>query len=145
MKDKIFGVGVGVMIVKDQKVLLGLRNEDPEKVSSVLHGEGTWTMPGGKLDFGERLISAAIRETKEEIGTKLKSEDLKIISVTDEIQTNVHFTTIGFLCDSVKIEPKTMEPEEITRWEWFDFDNIPTNIYPPSKKILDNYFNKKIY
>lgn len=26
---------------------------------SELHGEGTWTMPGGKLDFGESFMDAA--------------------------------------------------------------------------------------
>ena len=42
-------VGVGIMILKDGKVLLGKRNDDAEKASSDLHGEGTWTMPGGNL------------------------------------------------------------------------------------------------
>jgi len=41
---KTVGVGVGVLILKDNKILLGKRNEDPEKASSFLHGEGTWTM-----------------------------------------------------------------------------------------------------
>ena len=48
-------VGVGVMILKDGNILLGHRNTDAAKASSALHGEGTWTMPGGKLDFHEDL------------------------------------------------------------------------------------------
>lgn len=48
------GLGVGVMILKDNKVLLGLRNPDRVKASSELKGEGTWTMPGGKVEFMEK-------------------------------------------------------------------------------------------
>ncbi len=53
------GVGVGVALVRDGKVLLGHRHDDPEKADSLLHGEGTWTVPGGKLDFGETLEDGA--------------------------------------------------------------------------------------
>ena len=55
------GIGVGVMIIKDNKILLGLRNPDKEKASSELDGEGTWTMPGGKVKFMEKLVDAAKR------------------------------------------------------------------------------------
>ena len=47
--------GVGIMLLKDNKVLFGKRNSDPEKASSELHGENTWTMPGGKIHFGEKI------------------------------------------------------------------------------------------
>ena len=53
-KKKKVGVGFGVMMLnKEGRVLLGRRNEDPEKADSELKGEGTWTMPGGKLEFQE--------------------------------------------------------------------------------------------
>lgn len=73
------GVGFGVMILKNGKVLLGKRHDDPIKASSLLHGEGTWTMPGGKLHFHEGLKKAAIREVLEETGIKVKS--LEIVSI----------------------------------------------------------------
>lgn len=50
------GVGFGVLIInKEGKILLGKRHEDPDKADSELHGEGTWTMPGGKMEFGEGI------------------------------------------------------------------------------------------
>lgn len=60
--DKKPGVGVGVMILNDNRILLGKRNDDPEKAGSELHGEGSWTMPGGKLDFGEGFEECAFRK-----------------------------------------------------------------------------------
>ena len=137
------GVGVGVMILKDNKVLLGQRHSDPEKASSELHGEGTWTMPGGKLDFHEGLKEAAVREVFEETGMKVK--DIEIISISNEIVPDKHFVTIGFLCNDFEGELKVMEPDEITEWQWFDLNNLPSKIFPPSAKILKNYLDKKIY
>ncbi len=137
------GVGVGVMILRDNKVLLGLRHEDPEKADSELHGEGTWTMPGGKLDFGETILEGVHRETKEENGLELGS--LKIISVNDEILPDAHFVTIGVLCEDSVGNPEVLEPDEITEWRWFGLDNLPKNIFSPSRKVLENYKQKKIY
>jgi len=51
--DKKIGIGLGVMMLREGKVLLGKRHEDSEKADSELHGEATWTMPGGKLHFEE--------------------------------------------------------------------------------------------
>lgn len=137
------GVGFGVMILKGGKVLLGHRNENPEKASSLLHGEGSWTMPGGKLDFQEKLKSGAIREVLEETGIKVKN--LRVISISNDIVTDAHFLTIGFLTEEFEGEPKVMEPDEITEWRWFDLNALPSLLYFPSEKIIKNYSAGKIY
>ena len=133
------GLGVGVMILKDNKVLLGLRNPDKVKASSELKGEGTWTMPGGKVEFMEKLVDAAKRELKEE--TSLIAKDLKLICVSD----TAHYVTAGFLVNCYEGKIKAMEPETILEWKWFDIDNLPENIYKPSKVVIEKYLNNIIY
>jgi len=145
MEEQKPKVGVGVMILKDNKILLGHRHEDAEKASSELHGEGTWTMPGGKLDFQESLIDGAIREVFEETGIKLENNNLKVLCVQDDIVPDKHFVTIGFLCQNFAGEPKVMEPDEITEWDWFSFDDLPKKIFPPSEKMIKAFLNNKIY
>lgn len=140
--DKIARAGLGVLILKNNKVLLGKRNDDAIKADSALHGEGTWTCPGGKLDFGERIADAA-KEIFEETG--IKAKDLEVISVTNEIVHDAHFVTIGFLCKEFEGEPRIMEPEEITEWKWFQINKLPEPIYPPSLKLINNYLEGKIY
>jgi len=137
------GVGVGVMILRDERVLLGKRHEDPKKASSLLHGEGTWTVPGGKLHFQEGLREAATREVLEETGIKVKN--LEIISISNDIVFDNHFVTIGFLCREFEGQPKVMEPDEITKWKWFDLNNLPSPLFSPSERIIKNYLAKKIY
>nr|MCK4929540.1 NUDIX domain-containing protein [Nanoarchaeota archaeon] len=134
---KRVGIGFGVMMLKEGKVLLGKRHEDPEKADSELRGEGTWTMPGGKLHFGESFEKGAIREVKEETGIELKK--VKVICVNNDKNEYAHFVTIGLLSEEFEGEPKIMEPDEITEWKWFSLNELPKKIFFPSAKVLKNY------
>lgn len=139
---KKIGVGCGVMILKNGKILLGRRHEDKDKADSELHGEGTWTMPGGKMHFGESFFAVAAREVGEE--TSLKINKLQLISVANDIKEDAHFITLGFLCEDFSGEAKVMEPDEITEWQWFSLDNLPKPMFFPSQKVIDNLGAKKI-
>lgn len=131
------------MLLRDGKVLLGRRHEDPEKADSQLNGAGKWTMPGGKLDFGERFEEGAKRELLEE--TSIKAQEIKVICVNQDIIESAHFITIGTLCEKFAGEPNVMEPDEITEWNWFDLNDLPEPLYFPSAKVLENYKQKRFY
>jgi ADP-ribose pyrophosphatase YjhB (NUDIX family) len=141
--NKKIGVGFGVLMLRDGKVLLGKRHIDPNKADSELHGEGTWTMPGGKLEYGESFEEGGIREVLEETGMFLN--DINVICVNNDKNDYAHFVTIGLFSDNFKGEPKVMEPDEITEWKWFDLNNLPKPIYFPSEKLLENYLRKEFY
>ncbi|MBW2967873.1 NUDIX domain-containing protein [Candidatus Woesearchaeota archaeon] len=143
MGEQKVGVGFGVMILKDNKVLLGKRHEDPEKASSLLNGAGTWTMPGGKLHFGETFEEGAIRETLEETGLRLKK--VSLICVNNDMVETAHFITMGLFSEDFEGEPQVMEPDEITEWQWFDLDSLPEPLYFSSAKVLKNYQEKRFY
>lgn len=139
------GIGFGVMVVRDGKVLLGRRHADPAKADSELHGEGTWTMPGGKLHFGESFEEGAVHEVLEETGVTVRADDLKLISVTNDTAPGAHFATLGFLCGRYEGEPRVMEPDEITEWGWFPLDSLPSPLFAPSRKILENVAANRMY
>jgi len=138
-------IGVGVLLLKEGKVLLGLRHPDPQKAKSDLHGEGTWTLPGGKVEFKENLRDTAFREVFEETGIKIQKESLEIVSISDDILDDVHYVTVGFLAKSFEGEPQVREPEKIIKWDWFSFENLPTPLFFPSARIIKNFLKKKIY
>ncbi len=132
-------VGLGVMIKNESgKVLLGLRLSE--------HGQGTWSFPGGHLEFGETMAQAAAREAKEE--TDLDVSKLELISVADEmgaLEKGKHYVNIGFAAHSVTGEPKIMEANKCERWEWFDLENLPESIFEATGLMIERYKLGKIY
>jgi len=141
--EKIARVGIGVIILKDNKILLGKRHSNPEKADSELHGEGSWSCPGGKLEFEENILDCAKREVLEEAG--LKADKLKLISVTNDIAYGKHYITLGFLCENFDGEPKIMEPERMVEWRWFSLTELPKPLFIPTMKLIDNYLRGEIY
>jgi 8-oxo-dGTP diphosphatase len=53
-------IGVGGVIFDGARVLLARRNQDP--------GKGEWSLPGGAVELGEKVVDALKREIKEEAG-----------------------------------------------------------------------------
>ena len=143
--NKSIGVGFGIILIQDGKVLLGKRNKDPEKADSKLKGGGTWTLPGGKMDFGETPEAGICRELREETGIVIGESEVKLVSVGNDTVPGVQFITLGFVAEVHGKKPKALEPEEITEWDWFDFSSLPAPLYKPSQKVIENYLGNKIY
>jgi 8-oxo-dGTP diphosphatase len=142
-KKKKIGAGFGVILERNGKILLGKRHPDPDKADSAFRSAGEWSLPGGKLDWGETFEDGAIREVKEETGIMIK--DPRVISVHNCKNEYAHFVTVGFLTNNWEGEAKVMEPDEITEWQWFDLNNLPSPRYFPSFEVIENYLNKKFY
>ena len=130
-------VGVGILVLKDSRILLGKRNE-----GNVLGGD-SWTCPGGKLEFGENIVNAVKRETEEETGIKVN--EIKLTSVSNDIAYGNHFVTLGFVCKKFDGQPKVMEPNKITEWKWFSINELPKPLFLPSEKLINNFKEGKIY
>lgn len=140
---KRIGVGFGVILVKNGKILLGKRHEDPNKADSEFRSAGEWCLPGGKLEWGESFEKGAIREVKEEAGIRILNPE--VISVHNTKNKYAHFITIGLIAKKWKGEAKVMEPDEITKWEWFSLNKLPYPRYFPSFMVIENYLNNKFY
>lgn len=127
------------MIKNDQgKVLLGLRLSK--------HGYGSWSFPGGHLEFGEPMAKAAIRETYEETG--LIVSDLDLISIADELgalDQGKHYINIGFLAHTSSDSPILKEPEKWERWEWFSLNQLPSPLFEGTALVIERYKLGKIY
>lgn len=143
-KEIKFGVGVGIILLNEKgEVLLGLRNEDEKIADSDLRLEGTYTLPSGKVKYKETFEEAGIRKVKDE--TNLDVKKIRVISLQNDINEYAHYATIGLIADEYDGNIKIKETNEITKWEWFDFKNLPENLCFPSQKIIECYINNKFY
>ena len=131
-------IGVGIMIKDWNKILLWHRCVN-KKDTWWIHEVDTWSFPWWKQEYDETVIQAAIREVKEE--TNLDIKDPKVFAALDDIATDRHFVTIGLICNNYSWELKCMEPTKEDEWKWFDIDNLPENLYSPTKHLLDYYFH----
>lgn len=142
--NKHIGAGCGVIILnKNGEILLGRRGEDILKAKCEMHEEGTWTLPGGNIEYGETFEQAGIREAKEE--TNLDISNLEVFCVQTDLNEHAHYISVGMIAHSYTGEIKVMEPDEITCWKWFSVNNIPSVIFTPSKKTIECFLNKKFY
>jgi 8-oxo-dGTP diphosphatase len=93
-------VGVGAVIIDRGRVLLVKRGSPPML--------GQWTIPGGVVELGETLRSAAEREAQEETGLTVHAGE--VIEVIDRIlpgddgRTQFHYVLVDFLCSVVQGE-----------------------------------------
>lgn len=134
-------VGVSAIIIDDNKILLGHRSKNKKDTGGIV-GRDTWSLPGGKQEYDETIIECAIRETKEECN--LDIVEPKIIYASDDIAPDRHFVTITTIASNYSGVVKVMEPDKEDEWKWFDINNLPDNLYPPSKQGIV-YYKENIY
>lgn len=77
---------VGVVCLRGDEVLLIKRGNPPRK--------GQWSLPGGRLEWGETLHAGALRELAEETG--VEAEILGLVDVVDGVMTTRHYIMIDY-------------------------------------------------
>lgn len=73
--NKYIKVGIGVMLLDDNKILLGHRAKDKKDTEGIYEVD-CWTVPSGKQEYDETFFEGAKREVKEE--TNLDVDDLEL-------------------------------------------------------------------
>jgi ADP-ribose pyrophosphatase YjhB (NUDIX family) len=112
-------VGVGAVIVQENRVLLIRRGQPP------LLGE--WSLPGGVLECGETLHEAVAREAREETGLLVEPGEMlgvyERVIRDDERRVRYHYVLIDFLCRPVGGDLKAGSDAADVRW--FTRDELP--------------------
>lgn len=131
-------VGVGAVILQEDKILLAKRGSEP--------GKGKWSVPGGLVELGEKLEKAVVREVKEE--TNLDVEIVHLIDAVDNIigdsngKLQFHFVILDYLA---KLKGGVLQPSSDvldTRWvrieeaEDYDLTNVFRDFLKRNKSEL---------
>jgi ADP-ribose pyrophosphatase YjhB (NUDIX family) len=121
------GVGCGAAIVRDGQILLIKRLRPPEA--------GCWSLPGGKVDFLERVADAVVREIGEEVGVAVALERMlgvvELVGLDDQ-----HWVSPIYLARIVAGEPRLCEPEKHADIAWFSLDKPPEALSVAARDAL---------
>ena len=118
-------VGVGAVVVHEDRVLLVRRGSEPLK--------GHWTLPGGVLELGETVVDGVVREVREETG--LLVEPLELVELVDRIhletgreagreagRVRYHYVIADYLCRVTGGELRAASDADAVQWveraEW---------------------------
>ena len=115
-------LGVGVIVVRGDDVLFGLRRG--------AHGAGTWSFPGGHVDDGESAEACALRELEEETG--LRGVNPRRVGESEDVfPQGLRYRTIFVRVDWAGGEPAVREPNCCESWRWFAWDEAPEPLFLP--------------
>lgn len=132
--EDFIGVGVGAFILNEKNELLMLLRSKNSRVEP-----GTWMIPGGKVEFNERLEDAVKREAEEELGAEI--EVLGHLNTVNHIMKDrgQHFVAVTFRCRINAGEPVIAEPEKHDGLKWFSLDRLPGNLSRVMQLVLEEY------
>lgn len=133
-------IGCTIITRKGDSVLLGKRIN--------CYGAGTWALPGGHLEYKEKLVDGACREAKEEMDADIAPSDLKLVSIVDDVgaEGDEHHIQVSFELLNPGFEPVIMEPDRCEEWRYFPLDELPRdNFFPPHEGAIENYLQQRLY
>jgi len=135
-KNDEIKVGIGIMIFKNGKILLGKRKGP--------HGEGEYAFPGGHLEHMESVKKGALRELGEECGIKIKNLRFQFVANVRKYKPK-HYVHFGMVADWKSGEPKVLEPEKMESWNWYGLDKLPKPMFEFCKLAIKSHKTKNKY
>jgi 8-oxo-dGTP diphosphatase len=122
-------VGIGVLVVRDDLILLGKRCGE--------HIPGYYAAPGGHLEFGESFVECAKREVLEETG--LVAQNVQFLMIGNYRFGTKHYVDIDMLAECPDGEPVAMEPDKCAEWKWYHRDSLPSPLFLVTERMIESY------
>ena len=116
----------GVVII-DGEILLIKRKNDPYK--------GNWALPGGFVEYQEKVEDSVIREVFEETGLKTKIIELFGVYSDPKRDPRGHTITLVYLIQ--KISGQLEGKDDASEAKFFNLSNLPTLAFDHGKIISD--------
>ena len=131
-------VGVGAVIVKECKIALIKRGNEPSK--------GRWTIPGGLVELAESPEQAVIREAKEETGLEVDNPTLiDVVSNVDfdeKGKVKYHYVIVDYFVQVKKGIPQASS--DALELSWVPFEEVERYDLTASFRLFFKHNKKKL-
>lgn len=133
-------IDVHVLLVRDDQVLL-TRRRDPNP-----RFDGLWHLPSGKLDAGESVLAAAVREAEEEVGVVVEAIGLRHVH-TLHVNGSGPEPRLGLFFEARRWsgEPVNREPAKCSAVAWFRLGALPAGVIDYPAAGLDAYLTGRSF
>jgi 8-oxo-dGTP diphosphatase len=125
-ESKLLLVAAVALVDPDGRVLLAERPAGKQLA-------GMWEFPGGKVDAGETLEEALIRELKEELGITVEKACLAPFTFASHAYDSFHLLMPLYVC---RVWEGTVQPLEGQRLAWVKVGDMESYPMPPADKPL---------
>ena len=128
-----------IILVRDEQILLARRQ-------GTGYADGAWNLPSGKLEDGETVSHAAVREALEEIGIRTTVDDLRFVHLIHYRNAQGH-ARIGVFFQALSWagEPYNAEPHKCDQIAWWPLDQLPAETYPYTAEGIKAYLRGEQY
>ncbi|PYI51807.1 NUDIX hydrolase [Paenibacillus flagellatus] len=129
MGQPIFYGSVHVLFYRNDEVLLLKR-----KNTGFM--DGMWSVVAGRIDGAEEVVSAAIREAREEAGVDIDPSGIDVVGVMHRKNTSSEWIDFYLKVKSWKGDIVNKEPHKCEELRWFPLGDLPETVIPYVKSAL---------
>lgn len=104
---------------------------------------GGFSLVGGKVDEGESAHDAIVRESNEEANIEIKRKHLRLLHIFQRYSGSE--LILLFTAKKWKGEPESKELDKFKKVSWIDKKDLPKNVSPVTKHLVDKYFSRKFF
>ena len=97
----------------------------------------------GHLEANESLTQALVREAKEEIGIEIDEHDLELVVLLHPYDEG--YINVLFKAKKYSGTPTILEKDKCDDLSWFNINNLPENIIPRNKNVIECIKNNITY
>lgn len=118
MSDGSVEVAVGAVVRRGQEILLIRRGRGA--------GVGQWSLPGGRVEFGETLVAAVAREVAEETGVEIEVGDF--VGWAERMGTDpfaYHYVILDFAATPLDPQAPLRAGDDAEAAAWFPCSELP--------------------
>lgn len=123
-----------ILIIRNNKLLFGLLTDKWKYNNTQVYG-----LPGGEIRKGETIAENIKRIIKDELNCDMSSHKIFCLNANYH---DGHFISIGVTAE-MEGNPVLSNKENWGKWEWFEKDKVPQNLFPSAKNTIDCYLNNK--